>query len=322
MKCTNYRLVRISVTIFLFYSGIMVQQGWGKSYLNSGRDTLGNDFFPLQKNLMYEYGLYVELRTTWVVVTEELYVDSGNVVYIVRDSQFVNDSTLEWTVERRENIYHDYWNDFGTDTTYWTSDTVTGSLTENLNGNHEIFSSLGLWRFPLSRPTQSIFRYHPDSSFVSYKRLYNDTTIFSGNTVDSILFHVNDGLVERWTSSFAGPGNTHYSSNTHIWQLHSPVTAVLEEKNGQFPVAVNLYQNYPNPFNAITKIDFDIGKTTNVKINIYDILGRKVAALADREYLPGNYSIQWNADKLPSGVYFYTLQTESSMLTKRLILLK
>ena len=199
--------------MFLLFSGIMVQQGWGKIYVNNGSDTLGNDLFPLEKNLMYEYGFYFSSQSVRVSIIEQLHTDSGSVAFIVRDSQLVNDSTVEWIIEKQEKIYHDYWN-FGEDTTYWTSDTSTGILTENLNGNHEISSSLGIWSFPLTQPRQSIFRYYPDSSII-LKRSRVDSSFFS-KTVDSIIFHRDIGMDERWTSYFSHPGISFFFRYSHL----------------------------------------------------------------------------------------------------------
>ena len=88
------------------------------------------------------------------------------------------------------------------------------------------------------------------------------------------------------------------------------------------PVKYNLYQNYPNPFNPTTSIKFDIPKTSNITLKIYDILGREVATLVNEEKTAGSYTITFNASKLASGIYFYRLTAGSFNQTKKLVLLK
>ena len=88
-----------------------------------------------------------------------------------------------------------------------------------------------------------------------------------------------------------------------------------------------LHQNYPNPFNPKTKIRFDLPKTSNVILKIYDILGREVATLVNKEMLPGSYEVKFTAKgedgrNLPSGIYFYRLQAGNFSQTKKLLLLK
>jgi uncharacterized Ntn-hydrolase superfamily protein len=89
------------------------------------------------------------------------------------------------------------------------------------------------------------------------------------------------------------------------------------------PESYSLYQNYPNPFNPTTTIRFDITKTENVKITVYDILGNQVAVLADVQNLPaGSYSADFDATALSSGVYVYRLQTDDYTDSKKMILAK
>ena len=88
------------------------------------------------------------------------------------------------------------------------------------------------------------------------------------------------------------------------------------------PFAFSLEQNYPNPFNPTTEIKFSIGVSQLVKLMIYDLLGREVVALLNEQKSAGTYTITWNAQNLPSGIYFYKLQTESFTSIKKMMLLK
>lgn len=84
----------------------------------------------------------------------------------------------------------------------------------------------------------------------------------------------------------------------------------------------NLEQNYPNPFNPSTTINYSLPKTGFVQLKIYDVLGREITSLINKEQKSGNYKVEFNANNLPSGVYYYRLQTDGFVETKRMILLR
>ncbi len=105
------------------------------------------------------------------------------------------------------------------------------------------------------------------------------------------------------------------------------IVGVKDNLINSIPTNYKLYQNYPNPFNPRTNIRFRIPVQTDVKIKIYDILGRMVAKLLDEVKRPGTYDIVWNGknihnQKLASGIYFYRLETDKFIQTKKLVLLK
>ena len=91
------------------------------------------------------------------------------------------------------------------------------------------------------------------------------------------------------------------------------------------PATVNqfsLEQNYPNPFNPTTKINYSIARPGLVSVRVYDILGRQVAQLVNRNQSEGSYSVDFNAANLSSGVYIYQIQSGSFTATKKMMLLK
>ena len=83
-----------------------------------------------------------------------------------------------------------------------------------------------------------------------------------------------------------------------------------------------LYQNYPNPFNPTTDIKFDIPKDANVKVKIYDILGREVASVINEFKKAGEYSISYDASNLASGIYIYKIEANDLTDAKKMILIK
>ncbi|MFZ0453900.1 MAG: SBBP repeat-containing protein [Ignavibacteriaceae bacterium] len=90
-------------------------------------------------------------------------------------------------------------------------------------------------------------------------------------------------------------------------------------------ITINSYelkQNYPNPFNPTTTISYSLDRASLVILKVYDILGREVATLVNKEKMPGNYSVVFNAINLASGMYIYRMQAGNFIATKKLILLK
>jgi len=88
------------------------------------------------------------------------------------------------------------------------------------------------------------------------------------------------------------------------------------------PRAFTLEQNYPNPFNPVTTIRYSISKAAHIRIAVYDILGREIAVLVDRNQTAGNHEITFNAQNLPSGTYIYRIDTASRSLSRMMSILK
>jgi len=88
------------------------------------------------------------------------------------------------------------------------------------------------------------------------------------------------------------------------------------------PLAFNLEQNYPNPFNPSTNIAYSIPENGNVRLSVYNVVGEEVAVLVNETKAAGNYTVEFNASNLPSGVYLYKLQAANSVQTRKMMLLK
>ncbi len=90
----------------------------------------------------------------------------------------------------------------------------------------------------------------------------------------------------------------------------------------EIPAEYSLYQNYPNPFNPETKIKFDVPKYSNVKIVIFDILGREIQTIVNESLQAGTYETEWNASAYPSGVYLYRIRAGDFVSTQKMALVK
>ena len=100
--------------------------------------------------------------------------------------------------------------------------------------------------------------------------------------------------------------------------LMTPVSG----NNNQAPKGYYLNQNYPNPFNPVTSIKFGIVKSGVVKITVYDITGKVVSELLNKNLSTGSYEVKWDGSAFSSGVYFYAITTADFSETKKMILVK
>jgi Secretion system C-terminal sorting domain len=96
--------------------------------------------------------------------------------------------------------------------------------------------------------------------------------------------------------------------------------------NKGIPNKASLNQNYPNPFNPATKISYSINESGHVSLDIYNILGKQVLTLVNQNQSAGNYEVEFSTsnmtNKLPSGIYIYTLKNKNLALSKKMILMK
>ncbi|MGN8226840.1 T9SS type A sorting domain-containing protein [Gracilimonas sp. BCB1] len=95
-----------------------------------------------------------------------------------------------------------------------------------------------------------------------------------------------------------------------------------EEIEANIPEEVYLYQNYPNPFNPTTTIPFGLTEETDVRLEVFDILGRKVQTLVSEKLPAGTYNIPFRAGSLASGVYLYRVITNQKVMTNKMVLIK
>lgn len=132
-----------------------------------------------------------------------------------------------------------------------------------------------------------------------------------------IVSNGNLGAIVAWQDYRSG-------SNFDIYETGFNTTGFVGIVNGgsTIPLEYALLQNYPNPFNPVTVINYQLPKTSNVKLSIYDALGREVNVLVNKSQNEGNHNVEWDASNYPSGVYFYRLEAGSFVSTKKMILIK
>ena len=133
-----------------------------------------------------------------------------------------------------------------------------------------------------------------------------------GKTRKAVMCYSKDNLdlsyahVENWTYTWLGTKD-------------GAITSVKEESK---PTEFSLSQNYPNPFNPTTQIKYTISQAGSVSLRIYDVLGRLVTELVNKNQDAGNYTVRFDASRFASGVYFYRLESGSFISIKKMMLVK
>lgn len=172
-------------------------------------------------------------------------------------------------------------------------------------GNYYNPTVLNLLIFKTSR-TDSIpwFAANSSGSFFWCSTSNDGTTVFgSGKAVHARSF---------------GSGGIAY--NIFVDTAENPTG--IQNLNNTIPKSYSLLQNYPNPFNPSTQINYNIPVRSNVKLTVYDIMGREVQTLVNSMQEPGKYTVVFNADNLASGMYFYKIEAGSFTETKKMTLIK
>ena len=152
----------------------------------------------------------------------------------------------------------------------------------------------------------------PQSGYNS-QNLWLHFGLGSAAVIDSIKVEWINGLTHHFTN---------VQPNEHITISESGNIIGISQNSNEIPEDFSLLQNYPNPFNPVTKIKFNIQRKSRVSITIYDLTGRLIETIAESEMSAGSYEAIWDGSRFASGVYFYSIQTGSYSLTKKMILLK
>jgi hypothetical protein len=112
-----------------------------------------------------------------------------------------------------------------------------------------------------------------------------------------------------------------WSEWSETWHFRVAVGTAVESEPG-IPTSYALHANYPNPFNPTTTITYDLPEATDVRLTVYDALGRTVETIGTWHLAPGTYEATWEPSGLPSGVYLYRLETPAFSRSRRMMLLK
>ncbi|GMQ81494.1 MAG: hypothetical protein BMS9Abin05_0926 [Rhodothermia bacterium] len=165
-------------------------------------------------------------------------------------------------------------------------------------------------------PTCDPSGYGEGMTFLSSETVTTDNI---GSTGFNVFIDQNPIAVgEAVTAIATGPEGTSEFSSCFF----AVSTAIERIEDAEVPQDYELFQNYPNPFNPVTNIRFAISNREWVKLEVYDILGKRVATLVDGWVESGEFTVDFDASELPSGIYIYRMTAGSFTTAKQLTLLK
>ncbi len=170
-----------------------------------------------------------------------------------------------------------------------------------------------------------------DSSKIHYCKLQYGKAVASAYAGGALCVLNFDKLTVsncRFQHNMAGGRELHFPSagtnaDMGAYEHNLGIPSAVTVNNLNIPDQFKLLQNYPNPFNPKTIISYQLAVISHVELDIYNIVGQKVATLVNEKQLAGTYQVQWDAGKYSSGVYYYRLSTDAGFVhTRKLVLLK
>jgi hypothetical protein len=195
------------------------------------------------------------------------------------------------------------------------------------------YYGLKTWYFPIiteqsiGSDISVVVRKSPDSTKIMFNIASSSTfgrdSVAAGDTSKNISIAMNTGIrFENKYSLFAvfNMDSAGYTSLYYKYKYY-----ILNEIINTSNLAAkdfNLYQNYPNPFNPTTKIKFDLPKLSDIKITVFDAVGREVKNISQNGLTTGSYEYEFNGENLSSGIYYFKLQTNEFSKTVKMVLMK
>ncbi len=132
-------------------------------------------------------------------------------------------------------------------------------------------------------------------------------------------YTIVDGL---GLTQYSGEGLFYGLTGAIIDGINYGTIVSVETQTKNIPTEFGITQNYPNPFNPTTKIKYKLGKRSSVQLVIYNLLGEKVETIVNRQQDRGSYQVEFDAQDLPSGIYFYSIKADNYRKTNKMILLR
>jgi hypothetical protein len=269
---------------------------------------------------------------TWIMVnTDSTFpnnvaeiISDGNSLYARIQAEALyksKDDALTWD-SLKTNIPKNFYNVVVQDSCVYVGTFSNGFYISKDGGITWSNSSVGL---PDSAGIRSLYIYR-NNIIASISKDFQQS-VYRYRLEDNVWHTFNEGFSLRRTGYIhALANNNEYiflASDSAIWRrpLSDLITDVAES-NDELLTDIFLFQNFPNPFNPTTTIKFSIRNLDFVTLKVFDILGKVVATLVNKEMVPGTYEVKFDGSNLSSGIYFYRLQTGNFSNTKKLLLIK
>lgn len=286
------------------------------------------DVFPLSVGNQWTYRYYLFWQNWPSGNPGETCVDSGRSVCEVTGYLRTSDSTVWQIRERRDIVRHDVidpWMGRSLDTIYSIQDSNNFELIESHNRQHQLYRNANPYLarhevFPFTR------------EFVDTALIYRFAYVDAGDTI-AFQSWINASPSPYFRNVFTfkkgvGLVRNEYNSGTvdvRSTHEHILITSIISSVTYQSPsehLAFTLHQNYPNPFNPTTVISYQLPVVSNVRLGVYDLLGREVTVLVNERREAGVHQVRFDRSGLSSGVYFYRLTAGSNVKTRNFLLLR
>ena len=262
----------------------------------------------------------------------------GRLVFFIQDG---TNTTNLWQSENINEIFHPRW--YHVAATWNTADSMrlfidgkkvgaVESAIPVLGG--EMAIAIGGGNEDLWNSRFESFRGSIDEVRFSVVERYTDdfelqTEPFAPDEFTLALWHFDEGTGEE-TADATGNGFTGYLGGFDAEGNPDPASApswmeavaTAAEGENELPDQFELRQNFPNPFNPVTTISYKVPKAADVELSVFNVLGQRVRMLVDQQHNPGTYTVDFRADDLASGVYFYVLKAEDVHQVRKMVLLK
>jgi photosystem II stability/assembly factor-like uncharacterized protein len=266
---------------------------------------------------------WTSMDTTWSDINDICFLNV-NTGFMAETSSTILKTTnggTNWTatllIDTIGGYYDLYKIDFNNNNTGYIvgSNTVTGAVFKTTdNGN--------TWKNILITPY----------GLYSIK-VVNNTMLYAGSKHNIVYNSSNSGLTwnnqtvpttkgEIFSIYFTNNSTGYLTVGNEIYKTTNGGTVFVSNISTETPSSFSLSQNYPNPFNPTTKIKFNVAKTGEVKIIVFDVTGREVQTLVNESLKPGTYEAAFDGSQFTSGIYFYRLQANDFTETKKMTLIK
>lgn len=299
-----------------------------KSYSAVPADTNAVAYFPMKTGTIYVFyydqhipGYQNRIKSR---ITKDTVFSNGHKYFKFSNyPTFVND--YWYRVDSTTGSIYRY--DSNSNCSFYHKDSFVDSLAAMPNDIlYSCGSSIGNYYTCQALTSSSVFNMNV---FVKRYYYYYGPPPPQGTTSATTYYSTNFGII-----TYDGITNGHFSTFQYTYTLLGCVmngvvygdTAMnpsgIINLNSSIPEKFSLAQNFPNPFNPETIITFNIPKNSFVKLKVYDVSGKELTVLVNGNLDAGSYNYQWDGDSFTSGVYFYRLEANEFVETKRMVLIK
>lgn len=303
------RVVLVSAVTTLVFARALAQS-----------DTTWREFYPLGLGDLWQYTDQSGNISTWYVAAADTLLPNGQRYAELRSREYSVSAFHRVDSNGLILSYAPVW-----------GDTCGGPQEVNIHRLAE--DSLAIWR----ACPNNIGTLYPPPYFYRYDGIlvrpifgaprevkHFSPGVIATETGDTIFYAEMDWIVRgigfyRWENLETGPT---YLTGAIINGVQYGTVVAVEEAPRSEPAVYSLCQNYPNPFNSSTVIRYDLPGRVHVSLKVYNVLGQEVAEIADRSGEAGTHHVIFEVGALPSGVYVYLLRVGSTILSRRMIVIK